>query len=366
LHTGQQSGTSQPILEIEEETSMRRITGFVICVIAGILLSPGPASAEEQGTTLVLPFRTVGVSDTTAAVTRDLLAGELATRGLSVVITRSLPGGIPSGPEGCDEVDCALSLASRHQAAQVVFGSLSRLGNKFVVRVRAIRAGETTPFYSGQIPAEREEDLDVVMRRIAEGIAGGRADSDRATIDSVTGAEAKAPRRREGRSGIGFRTGFLFPAGDSYGGRDRLTNLRLAYKFEGHDFLIESTAILGFTWGGGTVEWTPFDVFGARIFGVGDVSGYLGGGLGMRSVRVERTISRQIQYPAGYPDSYYEQTESQSATALSAEVGGGLIAFRTYSYQVIVDLRYQHVFEKFKDIGGKGAHGFVLSFGTSH
>ena len=47
-------------------------------------------------------------------------------------------------------------------------------------------------------------------------------------------------------------------------------------------------------------------------------------------------------------------------------MGGGLIAFRTYSYQVILDLRYQHVFEKFNKIGGKGAHGFVVSFGTSH
>lgn len=345
---------------------MHRITGLVICVIAGILLGPVPASATQQGTTLVLPFRTVGTSDTTAVVTRDLLAGELATRGLDVVITRSLPGGIPSGAEGCDEVDCALLLASQHQAAQVVFGSLSRLGNKFVVRVRAIRAGEATPFYSDQIPAEREEDLDVVMRRIAEGIAGGRADSDRATIDSVTGAEAKTPRRREGRSGLGFRTGFLFPIGDSYGGQDRLTDLRLAYKFEGHDFLIESTAILGFAWGGDAIEWTPFDVFAARIFGVGDVSGYLGGGLGMRSVRVERTISRRFQPAGGYPDYYYDDTESASATTLSAEVGGGLIAFRTYSYQMILDLRYQYVFEKFHNFDGKGAHGFVLSFGTSH
>jgi TolB-like protein len=366
LQTGQQSGTSQPIFEIEKETSMRRITGLVICVIVGILLSPVSASATQQGTTLVLPFRTVGTSDTTAVVTRDLLAGELETLGLSVVSMRSLRGDIPAGAEGCDEIDCARSLATEHQAAQVVFGSLSRLGDKIVVRVRAVRAGEATSFYSEQIPAETEEDLDVVMRRIAEGIAGGRADSDRATIDSVTGVESKTPRRREGRSGIGFRTGLLFPVGHSYGGRDRLTNLRLAYKFEMHDFLIESTAILGLTWGGGTVEWTPFDVFGARIFGVGDVSGYLGGGLGMRSVRVERRIPPQTQYSAGYPVYYYEDTESQSATALSAEVGGGLIAFRTYSYQVILDLRYQHVFEKFKDIGSKGAHGFVLSFGTSH
>jgi hypothetical protein len=340
---------------------MRRITHLFLCVIAGLLLGPVPASAMPEGTTLVLPFRTVGTSDTTAVVTRDLLAGELETLGLSVVSMRSHRGDTPSGEKGCDEVDCALSLASEHQAAQVVFGSLSRLGDKFVVRVRAVRAGEAKPFYSDQIPAEMEEDLDVVMRRIAEGIAGGRTDSDRATINSVTDVEANAARRRKGRSGIGLRTGFLFPVGDSYGGTDRLTNLRLAYKFEGHDFFIESTALLGFAWGGGAFEWTPFDVFAARIFGVGDVSGYFGGGLGMRVVSVESD-------PVYVPDEWggYNDTEIQSAATLAAEVGGGLIAFRTYGYQVIVDLRYQHVLENFNKIDRKGAHGFILSFGTSH
>jgi catechol 2,3-dioxygenase-like lactoylglutathione lyase family enzyme len=340
---------------------MRRITRLFVCVIAGVLLGPVPASAVPGGTTLVLPFRTVGTSDTTAVVTRDLLAGELETLGLSVVSMRSLRGDTPSGEGGCDEVGCALSLASEHQAAQVVFGSLSRLGDKFVVRVRAVRAGEAKPFYSDQIPAEMEEDLDVVMRRIAEGIAGGRTDSDRATISSVTDVEANAARRRKGRSGIGLRTGFLFPVGDSYGGTDRMTNLRLAYKFEGQDFFIESTALLGFAWGERAFEWTPFDVFAARIFGVGDVSGYFGGGLGMRVVSVESDPVYVLDEFGGYND-----TKIQSAATLAAEVGGGLIAFRTYGYQVIVDLRYQHVLETFNKVGGKGAHGFVLSFGTSH
>jgi hypothetical protein len=157
--------------------------------------------------------------------------------------------------------------------------------------------------------------------------------------------------------------GFIFPADDSYGG-DRLTSLRLVYKFEGPRFLIESTALLGLAWGSNTAEWTPLDVFVARTFGQGDLAGYLGGGLGMRVVHVEREFRDELCTPDPYYDciDYHDET----ATALSADIGGGLMAFRTYSYQLVVGLRYHYVFEDFDELGGHGAHGFALSFGTTH
>jgi hypothetical protein len=345
------------------EVFMRPIGWPRALALLGCVVVLGIPTATGQTATLILPFRTVGVSDTTATVTRDLLAGELESRGVSI-LERGEALTLPSGLQGCDEIECATALARERRAAQVVFGSLSRLGEKIIVRVRALRVGDSAPYYNDQLSALTEEDLDTVMRRIAEGIAAGRANSDRATVESVTREEEQTPRRHAGRSGIGLRAGFLFPDGDSYGG-ERLTSLRLAYKFEGRNFLIESTALLGFAWGGGSVEWMPLDIFAARIFGVGDVSGYLGGGLGVRSVHVERDVPCEGYCPPEMPCDYGCSRE-EGATALSADVGGGLIAFRTYSYQIFVDLRYHYVFESFDKVGGKGAHGIVLSFGTSH
>ena len=328
-------------------------------MILGCLILLGVATAAGQTATLVLPFRTIGVSDTTATVARDLLEGELESEGLSLV-ERVEVLRLPSGPQGCDEIECATALARERGASQVVFGSLSRLGEKIIVHARALRVGDAAPYYTDQLSALTEEDLDTVMRRIAEGIAAGRGNSDQATIESVTREETKTPRRRAGRSGIGLRAGAIFPDGDSYSG-ERLTSLRLVYKFEGRDFLIESTALLGMAWGGGAVEWMPLDVFAGRMFGKGDVSGYIGGGLGIRSVHVEWDVAC-AQGDYGYCDT----TDSESATTLSADIGGGLIAFRTYSYQIVVDLRYHYVFEKFDKVGGHGAHGIALTFGTSH
>jgi hypothetical protein len=329
-------------------------------LLAGLLLA-GIFVTAGRAQTLILPFRTVGVSDTTASVTRDLLAGELETRGVSVL---GRDPTLPSGPRGCDETGCAADLARRRRAAQVVFGTLSRLGGKVIVRVRALRPEDAAPYYADQLTALTEDDLDTVMRRVAESLVAGRANSERATIESVTREEARIPRRREGRSGIGLQAGFLFPDGDSYGG-EHLTSLRLVYKFEARGFLIQSTALLGLAWGHGALEWTPLDVFAARVFGVGDLSAYLGGGLGVRSTRIRRDVPCE---PGCSPPALCEGlcSESEGTTTLSAEVGGGILAFRTYSYEVVVDLRYHYLFAGFDRVGGKGAHGIVLSFGTSH
>jgi hypothetical protein len=316
-----------------------------------------PATRALAAGTLVLPFRTVGISDTTAAVSLDILTHELRTRGVQVLNTRALVSALPAGMDGCDDPSCAAELGRDHEADQTVYGSLSRLGDKILVQVECLRTGEAGPFYSDRLPALSEDDLDTVLLRIAEGIASRRPNSDRVTVDSVIREEAREPRRRAGRRGIGVRGGFLFPVDGSYGD-ERLTDLRLVYKFEGRKFLLETTTLLGFTWGKGTVEWNLLDVFAARVFGMGDVSAYVGGGLGVRTLNVERRIPPSTTFP-------YPMTQSQEATTLSADVGVGLMALRTYDYNLVIELRYHYVFEDFDDLGGHGANGFLLTFGTS-
>lgn len=333
--------------------------GGLLLVLAGS--SVFPATAGAQNGTLVLPLRTVGVSDTTATVSRDLLEGDLEELGVIVVRVHSIETQLPAGAEGCDASDCAAELAAAHGAESVVYGSLSKLGGKIIARVRALRGGESTPFYRDQLSALSEDELDTVMRRVAEGIAGGRGDSERPALGTVTLEEAQETRLRAGRRGIGVRGAFLFPTGDSYGEADHLTGLRLVYKFERERFLIETTTLLGLMWGDGSVEWSLLDVYGARIFGLGDVSSYIGGGLGIHLVHVEGPEFVPTEY-AGYP---YTTRNEQSETTLTLDAGVGLLALRTYDFELVVDLRYHHVFDDFNRVNGKGANGITLSFGTS-
>jgi hypothetical protein len=265
---------------------------------------------------------------------------------------------LPVGDAACDDATCAAIAGESHGASQVIYGSLNRLGDKIIFSIRALRSGDAAPSYRDQLTATTEEDLDTVVRRAADGFVAGRANADHATVDTVTEEETLEPRRRAHRSGLGVRAGFIFPMNESYGGTDRLTSVRLAIKYETRDYLIESTPILGFAWRDETVEWTVLDVFGARIFGTGDVATYLGLGLGIHSLNVEKSFTPAVPYD-------YESSVSQSTTTLTTDIGIGLMALRTYDLSFIVDVRYHFVWAEFDAIGGNGAHGIAITFGTS-
>ena len=352
---------------------MKQVTRWYAVPTAILLLVSGAfgvASAQSGGAplppagpTLVLPFRSVGVSDTTIFVSHDLLEGNLEDLGVSVLRASTLSTPILSGALACDLPECAAELGRQNQAGQVVYGSLSKLGDKIIARVSVVRVGETEPFYRDQINALTEDDLDRVMRRAAEGIAAGRPNSDRATIESVTQDEAREPARRATRSGLGFRAGFLFPTGDSYGEADRLTNFHFGYKYETPTFMIETTTLLGMTWGGDNVDWTVLDLAASRIFGTGDFATYLGAGIGVHSVRVEKKVMEIVDNQWGHYE--YENSIEQSETVPTFDLVAGLLAFRTYDFEIVTELRYHHSFEQFDQVNGKGAHGFLLTFGTS-
>lgn len=133
---------------------------------------------------------------------------------------------------------------------------LRPLGSQVVVRIRSLRVESDSLDYNDQLNAATIEDLDTVMARVAEGIASGRGLSDHVTLGSVLEDEAEAPRLRRGRRGFGARGGFLLTSGDSYGRSDRLTSFCIAYKFERDTLFVETTTLLGFAAGDGSVEWT--------------------------------------------------------------------------------------------------------------
>jgi hypothetical protein len=314
-----------------------------------------PAGSEPL-LTLVLPLRSTGVDETTVNAVGDLLRAELENRGIALVPSSQLKD-LPRGDSACDDVECANAAAAATGAGRIVYGTLTRLGNKIIFHVRAVWIGETMPDYADQVTAATEEDLDVVCRRVAESIAAGRPDARHATIGTVTQEETLEPRRRATRSGLGLRAGFLFPANGSYGNADRLTSLGLVIRYETPTFFVQSTPLVGFAWRGDTVEWTPFDLFLARIFGVGDFSPYVGAGLGISALHVQKNLT------VAFGDYLYPSSTSQSSTSLAADLDVGLLMLRTYDFAIVLDVRYHYVFEDFDAIGGNGAHGLALRFG---
>lgn len=332
--------------------------GSLLLLVPSLLAA---LAARAEGSTLVLPLRSVGVSDTTCEVSRALLEGGLRDHGVAL-LNGSLAD-LPSGAAGCGDPDCAAALLDRSGADQVVYATLGKLGDKVIVRISALRKGETTPFFNDQLTATVEEDLDAVMRRAAEAIAAGRPDASRATIDSVTQQEAKAPVRRATRSAVAPSAGFLFPGGNAFGGADRMTTLKLTHRFESRELLVQSTVLAGLAWGDDAIDWTILDVAVSRIMGTGDFATYVGGGVGIHRVGAEKRNSRWIENPYGQP-YMDEETTRQDEVAPSFDLVAGMMALRTYDFELVLDLRYHHVFEQLAKVSD-GAHGFVITLGTS-
>ncbi len=346
----------------QEEQMIRNALAFALAVLA--TLGSIPAQAQSPGGTLVLPFRAVGVSDATAHVSRELLMGSLGDLGIVIVGGDSSEAPLPQGDSACDKADCAAAIGRERGASRVVYGTFSQLGGKIIARLSVVRVDEAAPYYRDQLTATSEEDLDTVMRRFAEGIASGRPNSDRASVESVTQAETITPLRRATRRGAGIRAGFLFPTGNSFGGADRLTNLHGVYRYELGNVQIETSTIVGFSWGDGNFDWTLVDVSAARLFGTQDFTTYLGAGLGVHSVTVERRQTVTYTYP-GSPPYTYEQPYQQTETAPTLDLVAGIMALRTYDLSLNLELRFHYVFAKFDEVGGDGANGVRLTFGTS-
>lgn len=333
---------------------------FVLTLLSSALAAGTALALEDRA--LVLPLRSIGVSDTTALVSGELLLGSLEDLGANVLRPDPALPSLATGLEACDAPACAAALARERDADLVVYGSLSRLGGKIIVRINVLRADEDAPWYRDQLTASSEDDLDAVMRRFAEGITAGRPNSDRATVESVTRAESETPARRATRSGMGVRAGFLFPTAGGFGGADRLTSLRAVYRYEFRNFQVETTPVLGFMWGKGNFDWSMLDLGVSRIFGTSDLSTYLGASVGVHSVTVER--GQVVDSP--YPPYSYDIGVKQTETAPTLSLVAGLMTLRTYDFVAVIELRYYHVLDRFERVGGDGAQGVLLTFGTSH
>ena len=169
--------------------------------------------------------------------------------------------------------------------------------------------------------------------------------------------------RRHGWTTRGPRVGFLYPVGGSYAGARRLTSLAFAYRYQTPAFDVESVPLTGIAWGGdlrqdgGTARaWTILDLYLTWTPARGDFAPYAGVGLGLRALRLERD---------GRGGAFWG-VRDESAMALCFGLGSGLALFRTYDFQVAVDLRYERVMDGFAGVGGGGAHGLALTFGLQH
>ena len=332
---------------------MRRFVSIQLaCLSIAIVLG---AARSVRAEVLVAPrVHAVGVDRQTAETFGLLLVREIETR---------MDGRLLRSDEGrarpCVDPTCAGRRARRLGADGALLADLARLGDDYIATLRVVdRAGKLV--WSEERTARVVEDLDRTAAELAAARFGGEV---RIEASAELGAEpppSGQERIRRGWSAQGPRVGTFGPLGDAYAGSGSMMSLAYVWRYQTTAFNVEVIPALGVTWGGDVGDeggrardWSLLDLFVGWMPVPGDVSPYVGGGLGLHAIELERAV-------AGTSGT---QKDGEAGIALS--LGCGLLLFRTYDFQLSLDLRYQHFLHDFQTVSG-GARGLGFSFGIQH
>lgn len=319
-----------------------------------LVFGAGPAHA-----TLVAPqVHAEGVDPLTTAAFESVLLHELSQASPS----RLADPKEAAGSRPCSDSGCAARLARRSKAEAALLCTLGRLGGKYVATLQCVDAAGRVA-WSEQQTVERREDLDGAAARLAGSLPRhlrNGAPTSTTAADSALLAAAEMPRASWSTQGP--RVGAISTLGESYAGIDQLLSITYVWRRLTPSFNVEIVPALGYAWGSDPSngakarEWTLFEMNVSWSPTAGDVSPYIGGGLGLHAVHLEHAA----------PGGPAEGILRADASSLALAVGGGVILFRNYDFQVACDLRYTQVFSRFDPVGGAGARGIAFSFGIMH
>ncbi|MFA5031870.1 MAG: hypothetical protein WC614_02520 [bacterium] len=282
---------------------------------------------------------------------------------------------------GTEEVS---KVCEKIKVSYAVTGNVVKLGNKLIISVALIDRWEKIRIFEDRLTASNMEDLETTIKRLAEALCKQSKAKENVTVDNITEAEAKPKLRRQSFSTGGVMVGYMFPMGkslgkevdygyDGYGYEGYTSRVKgdigsfplfgLAYLYETSYYMGELFASVGSK---GSTFMGIVDFSCYRFMSLGDVSPFIGGGLGMAwgdkvtEVIVIKDSSLHYSY---YPDSTYysyytyEKKVTDRIDGMMASVGGGVEFFRTYDFHFIVSAGYNIIFSS------GTPNGLVIRFG---
>jgi TolB-like protein len=314
---------------------MRYLSMFVVVIAATVSVLVSATGAAGETKIAIFRFESIGVDETTTRVATELLRGELSRLEMFEAISRE---------EVCTTAEEASRLGRPLGAVKAVIGSLSGLGEKIVVRASLVDLNTEKVEFEDQIVSAKIDDLDVVMKRLALGLAKKKKHEETAEVEAIIEKETKEPRRRRTFFTRGGTVGYSFPTGNSYGDAGSMTTFEGLGWYETPDFTAQ--VVWGTSFSGDAADlYLDFGLL--RLLSRADFAPYLGGSLGMHWISVD-------DGPVG----------PTSNDGLGISVEGGLVGFRTYDFRLIARAKYSVAFAEILDQSSQ--RGFTITFGLTH
>lgn len=325
----------------------------------------GPAVAQER--VAVFDFQPIGIDNQTAEAGCRIFRSEMAATGkYSVMGKTEMESKLEAAgitDYTCYDVTCASVDALALNAEKAVIGSISRLGEKIVVEASLVSAVRKEIVFSDQFTSSTMDDLDVVMKKLANAVADQKKISSEVGRYDITEDEATEPRRRKAFITSGVSFGFGFPLGDSYNKVDNLKTVAWVMRYEADKFVVENS--VGVSWGDAdldtsgvfvvqrTISVVPWDIGMRYIFDrEKDFTPFVGGGIGLHFIGSESIEGSSEDYIRG-------------DQALALHLAGGLYAFQSYDFRLTVEGKYTVVFTNAFPESTNSSHQIGISIGIT-
>jgi len=316
------------------------IKAMLMMVFAIVLTT----TVQAKPTAVVFNFEGFGVDPQTVEAASQVFRAELAATEKYDVLTRGDLESRLSQADidnlNCYDIDCAASRGKIIGAKKAVIGSLTRLGDKVIAQVQLIDVKGKKSEFDDRFSADTIDDLDVVLRRLAEAMVSGNKVETNVNKFALTEEETESSRQRKSFITSGFSFGFGLPLGDSYSNVDNLKQLAWNMRYEAGRYVVDNS--VGINWGSaeltdslGDTEHKgvfiiPWDI-GLRyiISPKSEISPYVGAGIGFHFIFAAKINDTPV-------------VDGDQAMAL--HLAAGLYAFQSYDFRFTVDAKYTIVF----------------------
>ncbi|MDH4210556.1 MAG: hypothetical protein OEV79_03840 [candidate division WOR-3 bacterium] len=327
-----------------------RNNGIKWFALTMILILPFAAHAAKYG---VLHLKPVGVSYATTETVASLLTSDLTNLGHTVLNPDAMDAAAGEVLE-CYQTTCAVEAGMQANVEQVIYGSVSTLGEKHIVQLSVVNVATGQIIWAGSLAAKSAEDLDTVVKRLAKSISERKKVEETVEVELVTEEEEKEPLRRRVFHTVGFTSGMFTPLA-GYGESGLMYHFGGLYWYETPHLVAEIAGHFAFPGDLGDTEGNVGEASFPEVsllymVSKKDISPYFGGGLGFGWIIVD------------YEDPNLPE---ESRYGLTLNAGGGIVFFRTYDIRLMLDARYRVNFASVPGI--EGPHqGFKFSIGFTY
>jgi len=288
------------------------------------------AQTSKQEKIAVLPFSYMGVEQNYVQTAESILRIEIDKLFKFMTISEKEIY-TAAADENCFDVECALKIGREVNAGQIMGCKLSALGEKIIVQFFLVDAVKEETVLRDQITALTVEDLDVVMKRIAKSIVEHSPVLKNVEVGTIVASEAEKEHRRTSTKNFGVAFGYLYPQ-NGYDNSDRNFAFDLRIGNELQDFSVGM--LLGIRKG------FVMNVYGDYLLSKKDICPFVGGAFGFH------WISHNTFYN-GYDE--YDHGKERKGDGFELTARTGLRLFRTYNFQVIINLAYTYTLNDYDD-----------------